>query len=218
MNFCVWTILIWTSNLPVSFKFSFSLRFVGRKSCFPFTFNGTQFNYRIKFPYPFQWGRPSFDAGDIFSMMASAFVALIEVNLFPTLFFVPWNSQVIGDQLFWWWIIITAQRDVFLKSTLQFWNKLLAIILIFSFCCLLVYRNIHCSCKIWECHTYTTICTQPRRRLAGCLKSFNSCNHSPFLLHVFLIEWTTLCSMYVQGVGTFLDGIFGTGVGSTASV
>ncbi|KAG6600279.1 Nucleobase-ascorbate transporter 4, partial [Cucurbita argyrosperma subsp. argyrosperma] len=32
----------------------------------------------IKVPYPFQWGRPSFDAGDIFSMMASALVALIE--------------------------------------------------------------------------------------------------------------------------------------------
>ncbi|KAM1031119.1 hypothetical protein TB2_034399 [Malus domestica] len=32
----------------------------------------------IRIPYPFQWGRPDFNAGDIFAMMAAAFVAIIE--------------------------------------------------------------------------------------------------------------------------------------------
>jgi hypothetical protein len=30
-------------------------------------------------PYPFQWGTPSFDAGEAFAMMMAAFVALVEV-------------------------------------------------------------------------------------------------------------------------------------------
>lgn len=32
----------------------------------------------IRVPYPFQWGAPSFNAGDCFAMMAAAFVALVE--------------------------------------------------------------------------------------------------------------------------------------------
>ncbi|CAA0826753.1 Nucleobase-ascorbate transporter 6 [Striga hermonthica] len=32
----------------------------------------------IRIPYPFQWGAPSFDAGDAFAMMMTCFVALIE--------------------------------------------------------------------------------------------------------------------------------------------
>ncbi|XP_027366401.1 nucleobase-ascorbate transporter 4 isoform X1 [Abrus precatorius] len=32
----------------------------------------------IRVPYPFQWGRPSFNAGDTFAMIAAAFVAIIE--------------------------------------------------------------------------------------------------------------------------------------------
>ncbi|KAG6525916.1 nucleobase-ascorbate transporter 6-like [Zingiber officinale] len=32
----------------------------------------------IRIPYPFQWGRPSFNAGESFAMMAAAFVALVE--------------------------------------------------------------------------------------------------------------------------------------------
>ncbi|KAJ4716132.1 Nucleobase-ascorbate transporter [Melia azedarach] len=32
----------------------------------------------IRVPYPFQWGRPRFNAGDSFAMMAAAFVAIIE--------------------------------------------------------------------------------------------------------------------------------------------
>ncbi|XP_052175741.1 nucleobase-ascorbate transporter 6-like [Diospyros lotus] len=32
----------------------------------------------IRVPYPFQWGAPSFDAGEAFAMMATSFVALVE--------------------------------------------------------------------------------------------------------------------------------------------
>ncbi|MBS2600003.1 hypothetical protein KFY57_28265, partial [Salmonella enterica subsp. enterica serovar Typhimurium] len=32
----------------------------------------------IKLPYPFQWGAPSFDAGEAFAMMMASFVALVE--------------------------------------------------------------------------------------------------------------------------------------------
>lgn len=34
---------------------------------------------RIIVPYPFQWGAPTFDAGEAFAMMAASFVALVEV-------------------------------------------------------------------------------------------------------------------------------------------
>ncbi|KAK6123356.1 hypothetical protein DH2020_042894 [Rehmannia glutinosa] len=33
----------------------------------------------ISVPYPFQWGAPSFDAGEAFAMMTAAFVALVEI-------------------------------------------------------------------------------------------------------------------------------------------
>ncbi|KAF9605418.1 hypothetical protein IFM89_017157 [Coptis chinensis] len=32
----------------------------------------------IKIPYPFQWGTPTFDAGEVFAMMMASFVALVE--------------------------------------------------------------------------------------------------------------------------------------------
>jgi hypothetical protein len=35
-------------------------------------------------PYPFQWGAPTFDAGEAFAMMAASFVALVEVRQFFT--------------------------------------------------------------------------------------------------------------------------------------
>jgi len=36
---------------------------------------------RIRVPYPFQWGAPTFDAGETFAMMAASLVALVEVYL-----------------------------------------------------------------------------------------------------------------------------------------
>lgn len=39
----------------------------------------SQMNVRIRVPYPFQWGAPTFDAGEAFAMMAASFVALVEV-------------------------------------------------------------------------------------------------------------------------------------------
>ena len=37
---------------------------------------------RIRVPYPFQWGAPTFDAGEAFAMMAASFAALVEVGYF----------------------------------------------------------------------------------------------------------------------------------------
>jgi len=37
---------------------------------------------RIRVPYPFQWGAPTFDAGEAFAMMMASFVALVEVISF----------------------------------------------------------------------------------------------------------------------------------------
>lgn len=37
---------------------------------------------RIRIPYPFQWGAPTFDAGETFAMMATVFVGLVEVYSF----------------------------------------------------------------------------------------------------------------------------------------
>jgi hypothetical protein len=34
---------------------------------------------RISVPYPFQWGPPTFDAGEAFAMMMTSFIALVEV-------------------------------------------------------------------------------------------------------------------------------------------
>ena len=45
-------------------------------SCINIFFNCS----RVRIPYPFQWGNPSFDAGDVFGVMAAAFASLIEVH------------------------------------------------------------------------------------------------------------------------------------------
>lgn len=47
-------------------------------SCFFKTRND---DFRIRVPYPFQWGGPTFDAGEAFAMMMASFVSLIEVCL-----------------------------------------------------------------------------------------------------------------------------------------
>lgn len=36
---------------------------------------------RISVPYPFQWGAPTFDAGECFAMMMTSFIAIVEVCL-----------------------------------------------------------------------------------------------------------------------------------------
>jgi hypothetical protein len=42
--------------------------------------------FRIRIPYPFQWGAPTFDAGEAFAMMMASFVALVEVCILPFVF------------------------------------------------------------------------------------------------------------------------------------
>ncbi|KAK4375638.1 hypothetical protein RND71_006315 [Anisodus tanguticus] len=48
----------------------------------------------ISIPYPFQWGPPSFNAGEAFAMMMASFVALVEVVSFA-------NSTMIWIVLYW---------------------------------------------------------------------------------------------------------------------
>ncbi|KAK8599676.1 hypothetical protein V6N13_077586 [Hibiscus sabdariffa] len=51
----------------------------------------------IRVPYPFQWGAPSFDAGEAFAMMMASFVALVECYSKYTDFLpVQWNEQSTG--------------------------------------------------------------------------------------------------------------------------
>ena len=49
---------------------------------------------RIRIPYPFQWGAPTFEAGEAFAMMAASFVALVEVSLFLC-FYMHCSSNVL---------------------------------------------------------------------------------------------------------------------------
>jgi len=49
---------------------------------------------RINVPYPFQWGAPTFDAGECFAMMMASFVALVEVSLCS---FTQSDKKYVGD-------------------------------------------------------------------------------------------------------------------------
>ena len=40
---------------------------------------------RVYIPYPFQWGSPTFHAGEAFAMMAASFVSLFEVHFWTTI-------------------------------------------------------------------------------------------------------------------------------------
>jgi nucleobase transporter 1/2 len=41
----------------------------------------------IYIPYPFQWGSPTFKAGEVFAMITASFVSLFEVHFFTGLIF-----------------------------------------------------------------------------------------------------------------------------------
>lgn len=45
----------------------------------------TNHNLRFKFPYPLQWGPPTFAAGHSFAMMSAVLVSMVEVTLSGTL-------------------------------------------------------------------------------------------------------------------------------------
>lgn len=38
-------------------------------------------SFRFKFPYPLQWGPPTFSAGHSFAMMSAVLVSMVEVYL-----------------------------------------------------------------------------------------------------------------------------------------
>jgi len=49
---------------------------------------------RIRVPYPFQWGAPTFDASEAFAMMMASFVALVEVISFFRTFLSIFNLEL----------------------------------------------------------------------------------------------------------------------------
>lgn len=61
---------------------------------------------RIRVPYPFQWGGPSFDAGDAFAMMAASLVALIEVR-----FGIITSRSVKNAYSKWWFQIYISWKS-----------------------------------------------------------------------------------------------------------
>ncbi|KAK1393014.1 hypothetical protein POM88_012070 [Heracleum sosnowskyi] len=52
---------------------------------------------RIRVPYPFQWGAPTFDAGEAFAMMAASLVALIELSALAKCSSFPLQGYIVID-------------------------------------------------------------------------------------------------------------------------
>ncbi|KAK1368682.1 hypothetical protein POM88_034774 [Heracleum sosnowskyi] len=51
----------------------------------------------IRVPYPFQWGAPTFDAGEAFAMMAASLVALIELSALAKCSSFPLQGYIVID-------------------------------------------------------------------------------------------------------------------------
>lgn len=49
-------------------------------TCFPLPLFIFFVDFRVRVPYPFQWGSPTFDVGDVFGIFAAAFASLVEVT------------------------------------------------------------------------------------------------------------------------------------------
>ncbi|KAG2399136.1 Nucleobase-ascorbate transporter [Vigna angularis] len=83
---------------------------------------------RIRIPYPFQWGAPSFDAGEAFAMMMTAFVALVE-----PLIILEFNHNIIvlylRDDILalsGLYTFALAQYQCYAVTKLHAWTKLFA--------------------------------------------------------------------------------------------
>lgn len=57
-------------------------------------------SFRIKIPYPLQWGAPTFNAGHAFGMMAAVLVSLVEVLYWSTLA-IYYNSGSVLERVIW---------------------------------------------------------------------------------------------------------------------
>lgn len=75
------------------------LQFLGLYSLFI----GSDINalsFRFKFPYPLQWGPPTFSAGHSFAMMSGVLVSMVEVHLIDDTFYLNFKLTRL-EWLFW---------------------------------------------------------------------------------------------------------------------
>ncbi|KAJ4842900.1 N-terminal acetyltransferase [Turnera subulata] len=119
----------------------------------------------FKFPYPLQWGPPTFSAGHSFAMMSAVLVSMVEIFKFFTL----------------------------LKSVLKQKKKLVEV----------TYFALPTPCLMLNIMLQSTGAYKAASRLA-------IATPPPAYVLSRGIGW--------QGIGILLDGLFGTGTGSTVSV
>lgn len=150
------------------------------------------FSYRIRVPWPFQWGAPSFDAGEAFAMMMASFVALVEVCDYLLLILI-FRSK-----------LIMLCYSVYLFIFFRVW-------LIFK-----VNRWFYRCLKICKCNNVATFYSQPRYWLAGNLATLEII----MLLNKYRLvsELIMFCFFLDQGVAILISGLFGTGAGSSVSM
>lgn len=77
---------------------------------------------RIRFPWPLQWGPPTFDAGHTFGIMAGALAALVEVNISPDPLLLPVFTSVFWKSPFWACVsypISKSRRSNWLQRTCE---------------------------------------------------------------------------------------------------
>lgn len=108
---------------------------------------------RIRFPFPFQYGGPTFNAGDAFAVMAAALVALIEVQCHSLN---DWSYGNVSVRM-----ITLSERCLQKSDKSSFF---------FSFHSA-VNSDIYRSIKICKRYTNATLSTEPWGRLAGKVNS-----------------------------------------------
>ena len=105
---------------------------------------------RIRVPYPFQWGAPTFDAGEAFAMMAVSFVALVEVWLL-LLYFRTKAECIIG----YWDVFFKLHLLVIFYDHFPFLFYLLfhAVCPGAEFCSIMWWNLFKCHLGLWRRHT-----------------------------------------------------------------
>ena len=128
---------------------------------------------RVYIPYPFQWGSPTFHAGEAFAMMAASFVSLFEVHFWTTItciscLLASYSATKLSNLLLK--AETSLQQIMHLNSDflLTMWicktkkNTCPNFPLLFA-----VYWYIFCNSKIWQCYTCATFRYWPWCWLAG---------------------------------------------------
>ena len=110
-------------------------------------FTGSDINvllFRFKFPYPLQWGPPTFSAGHSFAMMSAVLVSMVEVHLIDDKFYLKFK----------------------LTSLLRIISGLMKLLLNVTYHAI-VDRSIQGSISIGYCNSTSSLCIKPWDWLAG---------------------------------------------------